>query len=73
MSKKILSSFELFEELKKIINMPEDEIVSLELKLEVDKFPTMTIVRFVNIHDNLNYAEKEIKKFKLVPLGEDDA
>jgi hypothetical protein len=59
------NSADLFEQLKKIINLP-DEAISLNLFIEVNKIPVLTLMTYVKPVD-LNFEEMQTitEKFEL--------
>lgn len=56
-----ISSGDLFEHLRKLIDSPEN-IISCEIKLRVDEIPTVTIEQYVDVNTS---AESMVKTYEL--------
>ena len=70
-------SFELYEELRKIIpNLPKNEVISAVIRMDVNKLPTVEITQYLtNADGGLAVENKEVlkqtRKFKIIPDDEE--
>lgn len=55
----------LFLQLKKIIDLP-DGIISLDLRIEFECIPTISILRYINKKDSLDIKIEERFELKLI-------
>lgn len=76
MSNMIPTAWQLFDELKKIMDLP-DNVTKLTLHLEVNTAPTLEITKFVTFRDDLVLDRsckykilEKTNKFYLVPFSE---
>lgn len=65
----IKTTNDLFEDLKKIINIPDGDVVELNLNLKINSIPILTLVTYAtNNNDGGSFPELESYQYEITKI-----